>query len=138
MTVEINEDGIIKELNFQASLSSGPGGQHVNKTNSKIILEWDLTQTSQFSEETINRLQKRLKSHLTKENILQLQCDKTRSQHQNKAIVIQRFLTLLKSGLKKRKKRKPPKPGKKFHKKRLEQKKYKAEKKKNRKNPLKD
>lgn len=136
--MKIEEEELLKELQFKATLSSGPGGQHANKANTKVILEWNLTDTRQLDKEHISLLQQKLSSYITKENILQLSCEETRSQHQNKAIVTQRFLHLVKTGLKKPKKRKKPRPGKKFHKNRLEQKKKVAEKKKNRKDPLDD
>lgn len=132
------DDGeLIKEVSYKAVLSSGPGGQHANKASTKVVLEWDLNGTSQFSEEETDRLQEKLSSYLSKENVLQLACEETRSQHKNKAIVTDRFLHLVKTGLKKQKKRKKPKPGKKFHKNRLQEKKHQSEKKEKRKDPLK-
>lgn len=125
------------ELSYKAVLSGGPGGQHANKASTKVILEWKLDETQQFSEKEIRRLQHKLKSHLTKANILQLHCDETRSQHRNKAIVTKRFFHLVKTGLEKPKSRKRPKPGKKYHQKRLEDKKRRKEKKKWRQDPLK-
>lgn len=131
------DDGeLIKEVNYKAVLSGGPGGQHTNKASTKVVLEWDLAQTALFSEKEIQRLREKLSSHLTKENVLQLACEETRSQHRNKAIVTDRFLHLTKTGLKKPKKRKKPKPGKKFHEKRLKEKKKQSEKKEGRKDPL--
>lgn len=127
---------LIAELTYKATLSGGPGGQHANKANTKIILEWDLEKTTLFSASTINQLKERLHSYLTKENVLQLTCAETRSQHTNKKIVTERLLHLIQTNLTPPKKRKKPKPGKKFHKKRLKEKKRQAEKKENRKNPL--
>src|SRR5699024_1082985 len=98
--------------------------------------EWDTHQTTLFSEVEVQRLKNKLKSHITKSGIVQMSCEETRSQHKNKAMVIDRFLRLLEAGLQKPKERRKPKPGKKFHQKRLEEKKRRAEKKKNRKGPL--
>ena len=135
--MSFNKRDLLKEISYKAALSSGPGGQHANKASTKVILEWNLEDTALFAEEQLTRLRQKLASHLTKENVLQLACEETRSQHNNKKIVTERFLQLIQSALKKPKKRKKPKPGKKFHKKRLEEKKRKAEKKANRKDPLK-
>ncbi len=134
--MKIEEALLLKEISYKAVLSSGPGGQHVNKTSSKVVLEWNLADTQCFSPEEIQRLQTKLSSYLNKENTLQISCSETRSQHKNKELVTQRFFHLLHEGLKRPKKRKKPKPGKKFHKNRLQEKKRQAEKKQRRKNPL--
>lgn len=132
----MNEKELLKEVTYTATLSGGPGGQHANKANTKVILEWNLAETKAFKKEEIQRLRKNLKSYLSQQGVVQLSSGETRSQFQNKTMVTERFLKLLKSALKPRKKRKRPKPGKKFHEKRLEQKRRRAEKKGNRKNPL--
>jgi len=134
--MQFDKSKLIDEVTYKATLSGGPGGQHANKANTKIILEWDLGETALFSTSIINRLEERLGSYLTKENVLQLACAETRSQHTNKKIVTERFLHLVQTNLTPPKKRKKPKPGKKFHEKRLKEKKRQAEKKANRRNPL--
>jgi len=87
----LNTEKLIKELNFKATRSSGAGGQHVNKVSSKIELFFDLENTIQFSEKEKNLLLKNLATRLTKENMLLLTCDESRSQHKNKELVIKRF-----------------------------------------------
>ncbi|HLS29284.1 MAG TPA: peptide chain release factor-like protein [Flavobacteriaceae bacterium] len=134
--MHFNQKQLLEEVNYKAVLSGGPGGQHANKANTKVILEWDLKQTSVFDEDQIERLKKKLQSYLTKDNVFQMSSNESRSQHRNKDMVTQRFLNQLKTALKKRKKRKKPKPGKKYHEKRLQEKKRTAEKKANRKDPL--
>tara|TARA_B100000795_G_scaffold256524_1_gene229029 strand:- start:692 stop:1096 length:405 start_codon:yes stop_codon:yes gene_type:complete len=106
----MNQIDIIKELNFKAIRSSGAGGQHVNKTSSKIELTFDLENSNSLSDAEKTLLKTKLSSKLTKENALILFCDETRSQHRNKAIVIKRFLELLKTNLARPKKRRPTKP----------------------------
>lgn len=125
----MNIEKIIKELNFKAVRSSGAGGQHVNKVSSKIELFFDLQNSTEFSEEEKELLIKNLSSKLTKENVLLLSCDESRSQHKNKEIVIKRFLEIITNGLKVPKKRKPSKPTKSSIQKRLEKKKKQAYKK---------
>lgn len=126
---------LIKEVTFKAVLSSGPGGQHANKTSTKVELSWDVRATTVFSEEKITLLLKNLESRLTKNHILQLNSDETRSQHQNKNIVSEKFLELIEQSLKVPKKRKKTKPTKMSKLKRLNNKKKNAEKKARRKNP---
>jgi len=128
-------ENLIKELKFKAVRSSGPGGQHVNKTSSKVELFFDLTNSTELSIEEKELLHKNLAAKLTKESVLLLQCDESRSQHQNKELVINRFLQIILNGLKVPKKRKATKPSRSSVKKRLEKKKKQAHKKTFRKKP---
>ena len=81
------------------------------------------------------RIINKLSSRLTKENVLILQADESRSQHKNKELVTKRFFELLENALKTEKKRKRTKPTKSSVEKRLESKKKKALIKTNRKRP---
>ena len=119
----MNTELMIKELKFKAVRSGGAGGQHVNKVSSKIELTFDLENSESFTEEEKDLLLQKLKSKLTKENILLLQCDESRSQHKNKEIAIDRFLKLISSALIVQKPRKETKPSKSSILKRLEKKK---------------
>ncbi|MDP3360195.1 MAG: alternative ribosome rescue aminoacyl-tRNA hydrolase ArfB [Lutibacter sp.] len=131
----MNTELMIKELKFKAVRSSGAGGQHVNKVSSKIELTFDLENSESFTEEEKALLIQKLKSKLTKDNVLLLQCDESRSQHKNKEIAIDRFLNIISSGLKVQKPRKETKPSKSSIAKRLEKKKKQAFKKVFRKKP---
>ena len=108
----MNTEKIIKELQFKAIRSSGSGGQHVNKTSSKIELTFNLENADSLSDNEKEFLKLKLQSKLTKDNILILFCEETRSQHKNKEIAIKRFLSLIKTNLICPKKRKPTKPSK--------------------------
>ena len=131
----MNAEKIIKELQFKAVRSSGAGGQHVNKVSSKVELLFDLQNSTEFTEEEKELLLQKLKSKLTKENVLLLSCDESRSQHKNKELVIKRFLALIISSLKVPKKRKATKPSKSSVQKRLDKKKKHAYKKAFRRKP---
>jgi ribosome-associated protein len=131
----MNIESLLKELKFKAVRSSGAGGQHVNKVSSKVELIFDLQNSFEFSEDEKIVLLKNLQTKLTKENILLLSCDESRSQHKNKEIVIKRFLQLIINGLKVPKKRKATKPSKSSIKKRLDKKKKHAYKKAFRRKP---
>lgn len=126
---------LISELSFKAVRSSGAGGQHVNKTASKVELTFSLDDSIVFDEEQKMRLASNLKSRFTKDHILLLQCDESRSQHKNKALVIARFMELIHQGLKVPKKRKKTKIPQSVKLKRMETKKQVSEKKANRKPP---
>ncbi len=119
----MNTENLIKELKFKAIRSSGPGGQHANKVSSKIELTFDLEGSIELNDDQKILLLKNLANRLTKENILILFCDESRSQHKNKEIAVKRFLELIKNGLKKPKIRKATKPSRASVKKRLNNKK---------------
>ncbi len=80
----MNTHELIKELKFKAVRSSGAGGQHVNKVSSKIELTFDLENSKELSENKKEILFKKLATRLTKENVLIIFSDETRSQHRNK------------------------------------------------------
>ena len=119
----LDVQNLTKELKFKAIRSGGAGGQHVNKVSSKIELTFDISASKVLSEDQKELLIKKLSSRLTKENVLILFCDESRSQHKNKEIAIERFLEILKKGLTIPKKRKPTKVSKSAIRKRLEKKK---------------
>lgn len=131
----MNTEKIIKELNFKAIRSSGAGGQHVNKTSSKVELSFNLENSKSLSDKEKQFLKSKLKSKLTKENVLILFCDESRSQHKNKEIVIKRFLELIRKNLIKPKIRKATKPSKSSIKRKAENKKRISVKKALRKKP---
>lgn len=133
----MNEAQISRELNFKAVRSSGAGGQHVNKTASKVELHFQLEASLGLSEEEKIRLLQKLGKRLTKDNELILQTEESRSQHRNKELVISKFFKLLKENLQRPKRRKKTKPSKTAKLKRLKAKKINAEKKARRYNPLK-
>ncbi|MDX6747972.1 alternative ribosome rescue aminoacyl-tRNA hydrolase ArfB [Polaribacter sp. PL03] len=126
---------LIRELNFKATRSSGAGGQHVNKTSSKIELSFDLENSLAVSENEKELLKTKLLSKLTKENVLILFCEETRSQHRNKELAIKRFLALIKTNLIRPKIRRKTKPSKGAIKRRVETKKRTSVKKALRKKP---
>ena len=131
----MNATQIIKELKFKAVRSSGSGGQHVNKVSSKIELTFDLENSNSLSEFEKEVLKTKLSSRLTKEKILILFCEETRSQNRNKGIAIKRFLELIKTLLIRPKKRRPSKPSLSSIKKKTEHKKRTSIKKALRKKP---
>jgi ribosome-associated protein len=128
-------DALIQELAFKAVRSSGAGGQHVNKVSSKIELSFNLPESLVLNDLQKERLLKKLSNRLTKDHVLILQSDESRSQHKNKELVIKRFLDLIESGLKVPKKRIPTKVPKSVIKKRLKSKRQLSDKKANRKKP---
>jgi ribosome-associated protein len=126
---------LVKELTFKATRSGGAGGQHVNKVSSKVILTFDFVSSTVLEENEKEILLKNLKTRLTKDKLLLLNCSESRSQHKNKELVINRFLKIIFEGLKVKKVRKKSKVSRAAIKKRLEKKSRHALKKSNRRKP---
>lgn len=131
----MNIDILLTELTFKAMRSSGPGGQHVNKTASKVEVYYDLENSQALSDLEKDRLRTKLSSKISSEGIISLQSGETRSQHRNKTIVIERLIELLNQNLKVAKTRKKTKPSKGAVERRLKSKKQQALRKSNRKPP---
>lgn len=131
----LKTDLLISEVTFKAVRSSGAGGQHVNKVSSKVMLSFDVLKSEALSEEEKEFLLKRLSTKLTKQHILILNSDESRSQHKNKELVTKRFIDLINEGLIVPKERKPTKIPKAVVKKRQEDKRKHSIKKVHRKKP---
>ena len=119
----MDAERLTREINFSAVRSGGPGGQHANKVSSKVVLQFDLDHSTVLTELEKLSATKNLSSRLTKDNILIMSCDESRSQHKNKEILTQRFLTLMEKALEKPRKRIPTKVSKSVKLKRLSAKK---------------
>lgn len=124
------------ELVFSTSRSSGPGGQNVNKVNSKVTLQFDIGKSFVLTSEEKEVLFKKLSTHLTKDCVLILAAQDSRSQFQNKETVIRKFEKLLVRAFVKKKARRATKPSKGSVQNRIKKKKQHAEKKKWRQKPV--
>ncbi len=118
------------ELLFSTSRSSGPGGQNVNKVNSKVTLRWPLANSTILTEEEKELLLRKLASRLTTEGELMIISQQSRSQQQNKELAIEKLDALLTKAFAKKKVRKATKPSKAAVQNRIEKKKRHSEKKK--------
>jgi len=97
-----------KEFLFRSSRSSGSGGQHVNKVETRMELLFDLANSALLTEEEKALLAERWNRRLNKSGVLRLVCQKSRSQYKNKQKVIAKFYALLEEGLIPKKTRKAP------------------------------
>jgi ribosome-associated protein len=98
------------ELHFQFSRSGGPGGQHVNRTASQVELTFDVLHSPSLNEAQRARILSKLKSSIDTRGVLHLASQTTRSQHRNRAEVVERFTLLLQRALHVPKRRIPTKP----------------------------
>jgi ribosome-associated protein len=126
---------LYKELIFSASRSGGPGGQNVNKVNSKVTLKFDVAHSQILSEEEKQVILQKLGVQLTKDGVLLLTAQDKRSQLENKEAVIAKLERLLARVSKKEKVRKATKPSKAAVQKRIVGKKRLSEKKQWRQKP---
>ncbi|MGV8091791.1 MAG: alternative ribosome rescue aminoacyl-tRNA hydrolase ArfB [Mangrovibacterium sp.] len=117
------------EFVFQTSRSSGPGGQNVNKVNSRVELRFDIPNSTLLTTEQKQLLLKKLASKLTTEGILIVVSQESRSQPDNRELSVQKFYALVGTALKPVKKRKPTRPTKASEEKRLQKKRQQGEKK---------
>jgi ribosome-associated protein len=117
------------ELGFSTSRSSGPGGQNVNKVNSKVTLKWNINNSRILDPAQKELITQKLYSRITQDGTLILTAQDARSQIQNKGEVIAKLDALLKKAFTPRNARKPTKPGKAAKQKRLNGKKQNSEKK---------
>lgn len=99
------------EVEFQSARSSGPGGQNVNKLETKVILRFNVATSASLSETQREILQEKLASRLTNEGVLVIASQEHRSQSANREAAIARFVNLLQDALKPVRKRIPTRPG---------------------------
>ncbi len=87
------------ELTFTAVRSPGPGGQHVNKTSTAVVLRFDLASSPSLTQLEKVILKGKLRRRISGKGILQLVSHSTRSQAENKRRAVERFAKLLAEAL---------------------------------------
>ena len=96
---ELKLRNLEKEFIFATSRSSGPGGQNVNKVNTKVELRFNLILTSGFSQTEKERLFDKLKNKINSEGELILISQSERTQLLNKIIVTEKFYEIISKAL---------------------------------------
>ena len=115
------------ELEYRASRSGGPGGQHVNTASTRIELLWNLTTSRVLSDEQRERLRLRLASRLDSTGSVRVVASNRRSQQQNRQAADERLAALVRHALHVPKRRRPTRPTKAANDKRISEKKHRGE-----------
>jgi ribosome-associated protein len=122
----------LPEITYQTSRSSGPGGQNVNKVESRVELRWNLAQSQVLTPIQKQLILEKIAGQLTTEGYLLVVAQDDRSQLRNKEIALTRFHELLQKSLRRPKPRRVTRPSAGAVRQRLEGKKRQGEKKANR------
>jgi ribosome-associated protein len=120
------------ELDVRVSRASGAGGQHVNKTSSRVEIFWSIPGSRALSEEQRSRLMEKLASKLTTEGSIRVVASDMRSQSRNRDLAEERLADLVRRALIIPKKRRATKPTRAAKEARLESKKRHSTKKRDR------
>ena len=119
-----------KYLNVSYSRSSGPGGQHVNKLNTRVSVFLDIQSCPSFSERQKQMLSVALKGRMDNEGVLQVSSQQFRSQIANRNAALKRMAELLACAIKPKRIRKKTRVPKRVVEKRLQDKKCRSKLKK--------
>ncbi|MCF7955704.1 MAG: aminoacyl-tRNA hydrolase [Phycisphaerae bacterium] len=122
-TTEISED----ELTYDFSRSSGPGGQNVNKVNTRVTLYFNVKNSPSLTDFKKKTITAKLRTRINKEGVLRVISQKHRTQAANKMEATNRLIELLKDALTFKPPRKKTKPSKASIKRRLENKKQRSQ-----------
>lgn len=123
------------EVVYETSRSSGPGGQYVQKTSSRVTIRWNINSSIFFTQEEKNLLKNKLDNRINKSQEIVIHVESHRSQHRNKKVALSLLTALIIKALIVPKKRKATKPSKRSITKRLDSKKQTGDKKRLRKKP---
>ncbi len=133
---DLNINGRVKipaeEIEITASRASGPGGQHVNKADTRIQVRWNVRTSTALTEVQRRRLLSALGPRITTDGDLILSCDTHRSQRRNREEALARLAGLVRAGLVPPRVRKKTRPSAAARRRRLESKRKRSQVKKDR------
>jgi len=127
--IKINKTTVIseEELKYDFSRSSGPGGQNVNKVNTRVTLYFDVKNSSSLTYPEKKAITSKLRNRISKDGVLRVICQKHRTQAANKMDATNRLVELLQKALTFKPPRKITKPTKASIQRRLENKKQRSQ-----------
>ena len=122
----------LSEITWRATTSGGPGGQHANRTLSRVEVQFDVESSSTLGPRQRARLLERLGP------IVRTSASESRSQTRNRQLALERLATRLSDGLKVDPERRPTRPSKGSKERRIESKRHRSETKRQRRPPSTD
>ena len=120
------------EIEFRVSRAGGPGGQHVNKTSSRVEALWDVGRSPALTDAERQRVMQKLANRIGADGILRVVAEDRRSQLQNRLAAVLRLTALVDAARRAPKPRKPTRPSRASKAKRLDSKRKRSDRKKNR------
>ena len=117
------------ELEFRATTAQGPGGQHVNRSQTRVELLWNVEASPSLSAAQRARIRERLSTRISREGVLRVASQKHRSQARNREATIERLVELLAGALHEDPPRRATKPSRTAKAKRVDEKKKQGQKK---------
>lgn len=136
MNIQLVRESIATIADISFSRSGGPGGQNVNKVNTKVLLSIDLDRLEGITFVERERIKRKLGDKLKSVSILSVFVDEERSQFRNREIATEKVISILVQANKMEKKRIPTKPSKSSKVARLASKKAHSTIKSGRRNPV--
>ena len=127
--IEIAENIFLREeeLAFKTSRSGGPGGQNVNKLNTRVTVLFDVAGSPSLSDEQKQQVRSRLSTRIDKQGVLHIVSQKHRSQEANRQAAVERLQELLREALTPVPTRKKTKTPRAAHEQRIREKKHRGE-----------
>ncbi|MFW5750067.1 MAG: alternative ribosome rescue aminoacyl-tRNA hydrolase ArfB [Planctomycetota bacterium] len=124
-----------ERLVFTAARGGGPGGQHANTTDSRVVLHLRLADLVGARPDQLSRVRRAAGQRLSADDTLVMQCDAERSQHRNRELLLERLRELVTRAAPRPKRRRPTRPTRASVERRLESKSRQSSKKQRRRQP---
>jgi ribosome-associated protein len=106
----VNMDKLVSALSFETSRSGGPGGQHVNKVNTRVTAVLDVSACTELDNAQKRRIRSKLRTRCDKEGHLRVVSQKFRTQAANRRAAVERMMELVRQALARTKPRIPTQP----------------------------
>jgi ribosome-associated protein len=126
------------ELSFEATTASGPGGQHVNRSRTRVTLLFDVEASETLSAAQKRRIKAKLATRVDREGRIRVRCGRHRSQAMNREEVIRRFHELIRGALRRDRRRVATQPSRADRERRMKEKRRRGEVKRTRGRPRAD